>query len=224
MLIRKTLKWKLFELDLQGCPPRDFQDKVLKVEQKLADSEQKLADRPIFKGGLGRVLAVCIEDKFNLVGTYVPNSGSDRKNPLKHLDYRINKWDPALHDALDNLLKTGIPCVWMGDLNVAPFEIDVTDPLKMSEKDKFWAGFTPEERMSHINYLEKAGFVDVWRITHPDESRMSWQSKRSGMRLDHVLVKSFKQIEVVQAWIVHRTIASAHETDHVPIGIRLKLR
>ena len=40
----------------------------------------------------GRVITAEL-DNFFLVNVYVPNSGSDRKNPLKRLDYRTNEWD-----------------------------------------------------------------------------------------------------------------------------------
>ena len=54
---------------------------------------------------------------FNLVCTYVPNSGV---LGLDRLGYRTQQWDTALQTYLCSLeSETGKPVIWCGDLNVA---------------------------------------------------------------------------------------------------------
>lgn len=83
--------------------------------------------------------------QFYLVAVYVPNSGSG----LKRLEYRVNEWDSDFQKYLLSLTK---PVILSGDLNVAHSEIDLYDP---KGKHKV-AGYTPEERNSFFQFLDKS--------------------------------------------------------------------
>ena len=75
---------------------------------------------------------------FNVVCTYVPNSGVQG---LDRLGYRVGTWDKELHRFLKYLEeKTSNPVIWCGDLNVAHHEIDIYGASKAKEKQ---AGYTP---------------------------------------------------------------------------------
>ncbi len=72
----------------------------------------------------GRVITAEYEN-FVLVHCYIPNSGQN----LERLDYRTEKWDPAMLEHLQTTEKeTQKPVIWCGDLNVAHLDIDVHDP------------------------------------------------------------------------------------------------
>ena len=95
---------------------------------------------------------------FNLVCTYVPNSGV---LGLDRLGYRTQQWDTALQTYLCSLeSETGKPVIWCGDLNVAHNEIDLYGASKAKEK---CAGYTPQERASFGNFLKSSNFVDSFR-------------------------------------------------------------
>jgi exodeoxyribonuclease III len=152
----------------------------------------------------------------------VPNSSSDKKKPLKHLTYRVQTWDPTLYEILEHM-RAWKPTIWIGDINVAPDDIDVSNPKEMSHKP----GFTNAERESFIkfvSYPNKLGvpsWVDIWRHQHPKEVAYSYRgySGKSGLRLDNTLITSELVERVIQSYILTDWIAP---TDHVPIGIVMK--
>lgn len=165
--------------------------------------------------GSGRILAIELDSKFFVVGTYSPNSGVG-KIPLQNLDYRINHWDQALYSAL-NQFKQINPTIWLGDINVAPTELDVSPSYK-----KRIAGFTIEERNSLNNFLQKDNWVDIWRFQHPNERMYSWttnySNKPHGMRLDNIIITPDLTDKVTSSYILQNSTVSS---DHVPIGIYL---
>lgn len=128
----------------------------------------------------GRVVAVHLLDaKCCVVGTYNPNSGQG----LKHVDYRTKQWDPALFSLLEKLNREVAPTLWIGDLNVARAEQDVTDPITMCKR----AGFTTLERYNLNDFLQREKWVDVWRDVQPVHPGYTWYGERSAMRLDYCI-------------------------------------
>lgn len=92
----------------------------------------------------GRVITLELKNIF-LIHVYTPNSGAG----LSRLDYRINIWDRAFEDYINELQKIK-PVIICGDLNVAQEPIlDIKNP-KTNLKS---AGFTIEERKKvFLNY------------------------------------------------------------------------
>jgi exodeoxyribonuclease III len=201
MLIRKDVNFTI--------PPQAINLKNLKSR-----SDNKSLDAT-----KGRVLTVLVENQFYLVTTYVPNAGIDK---LKHLNYRIQHWDPALQAHL-NELQLEKPVLWMGDINVAPEEVDVVDPKRMSS----WAGFTPEERKSFKEFLASGNkWIDIWRQQHPKTKQFSFRGKAhkwasSGMRLDNAIVSSSLVKDVTQSDIL---VDCQADTDHVPILVCISVK
>ena len=97
----------------------------------------------------GRVITAELENAY-LVNVYVPNSGSDRKNPLSRLSYRTEEWDVDFLNYL-NILSKNKPVIACGDFNVAHNEIDLANP----KSNKGNAGFTDEERKA---------LIDLWNL------------------------------------------------------------
>jgi exodeoxyribonuclease-3 len=154
----------------------------------------------------GRLIAFEIND-IVFVATYSPNSG-------KYLSYRINQWDKYLFRALE---KTLGPIIWLGDINVSPHSIDVSDPKKMVK----WAGFTPEERESFSNFMKRSKMIDIWRKQHPKEVKYSYRGSKGacGMRLDNIIVSPELEPRVVDSGICTDCDTSC---DHVPVWILLE--
>lgn len=165
----------------------------------------------------GRVITLEYND-FYLVCVYVPNSGE----ALKRLDYRINKWDLAFYEYLENLSKIK-DIIVAGDLNVAHQEIDLCNP-KSNLKSP---GFTLEERNSFSKFLKK-GFIDTFRHLHKLQIKYSFFSNRfngnrnylnnKGWRLDYFLVNKDSINRVFESDILKEYQGS----DHVPIKLEYK--
>src|SRR6185369_4450913 len=132
------------------------------------------------------------------------------------VEYRVKQWDVALHGQLVKLAETN-PTLWIGDLNVAPTDLDVSGSADdMAGK----AGTTAEERESHNKFCTDNKFVDVWRAQHPTDKQMTQSNHKSSMRLDHVISSASAIPHCVHAWMVRRTPTSLnHSSDHVPVGV-----
>lgn len=161
----------------------------------------------------GRIIALQLNQRLNIIGSYTPNSGRD----LEKLDYRVQDWDPTFFRVLE-ILRENKPTIWMGDINVALSDLDVSHPVMMSR----WAGFTPEERQNFYALLSTGGWMDPWRVQHPTSREYSWvgysKSKGHGMRLDNIIVSTSLLPEVVSTEIIQD---STDETDHRPVTITL---
>lgn len=161
----------------------------------------------------GRVITVEFED-FYLVCVYVPNS----QDGLKRLDYRM-KWEDDFRAYLCSLAqKKGVAVC--GDLNVAHEDIDIKNPAANRRN----AGFTDEERGKFTELLD-SGFVDSWRMLHPDEVKYSWWSYRfksrernAGWRIDYFVVSRSLEGRIAGAEI-HNEITGS---DHCPVELVLE--
>lgn len=161
----------------------------------------------------GRVITLDME-RFFLVCVYVPNS----QDGLRRLDYRM-KWEDDFL-AYIKRLDTRKPVIVCGDLNVAHKEIDLKNP----QSNRRNAGFTDEERDKMTTLLAN-GFVDTFRLLHPDEKdAYSWWSyrfrareKNAGWRIDYFIVSQRLAPQVAQACI-HADIMGS---DHCPVELEL---
>lgn len=162
----------------------------------------------------GRVLTLEYPE-FYLVNCYTPNS----QNELKRLDYRM-VWEDAFLAYLKDL-DVKKPVILCGDLNVAHKEIDLKNP-KTNRKN---AGFTDEER-AKMTALQEAGFVDSFRLLHPEQEKYSWWSyrfhareKNAGWRIDYFLV-SARIADKIRAAEIHNDIFGS---DHCPVSLEIDL-
>lgn len=191
-LIRKDRKYTQFNVDLKVQARHDTKD-----------------GNPV----TGRVIAFQLDDQYIVVGAYVPNSGV-RDDRVHKLPYRINIWDPSLY-ALLNVCRSAKPTIWLGDINVAPSELDVSNPKTMCKM----AGFTPEERQSLRQFMANGSWVDIWRMQHPDTREYSWRSysprPNYGMRLDNIIVSSEVVPHVIGTFMMPECIPNS---DHIPVG------
>ena len=153
--------------------------------------------------------------QFYLVNVYVPNS----QDGLRRLDYRM-RWEDDFRSYVSRL-KESKPVVICGDMNVAHCEIDLKNP----ETNHFNAGFSDEER-EKMTRLLGAGFVDSWRLQHPDEAKYSWWSYRMaarernvGWRIDYFLVSEDLAPAIVSTDIHNEIFGS----DHCPVELVLGL-
>lgn len=192
MLIRKEHKYEQIPVNL-GIPVR---------------SDNKSND-----AGIGRLIVIRLNDKLNIIGSYTPNSGNS--DVIKHT-YRVRTWDPAFFNVIKGLKELG-PTLWIGDINVAFEDIDVSDPRAM----KGYAGFTEQERSNIKSLVKDEEWIDVWRKQHPHDKIFTWVGKRRspysyGMRLDNIIASKDLYPMVTNSFMIPQCAPSA---DHIPICV-----
>lgn len=153
---------------------------------------------------------------FYFLTVYVPNSQSE----LRRLSYRM-EWEDAWRDYVRGL-DDRKPVIYCGDLNVAHEEIDIKNPSTNHKN----AGFTDEERAKFSRLLD-SGFVDSFRLLHPDAAdeyswwsyRMKARDRNVGWRIDYFVV-SEKLKDRIRDASIHQEIFGS---DHCPIELDMEL-
>ena len=153
---------------------------------------------------------------FYVVNCYTPNSKPD----LGRLTLRHKHWDPAFLAYVKQLEKKK-PVIFCGDLNVA----HTPDDLARPEPNEGEHGYTKEERAG-IDAIEKAGFVDTFRMFTKGNGHYSWwtnfgnsRARNIGWRIDYFFVSHTLKSKVAKAQIHQEFYGS----DHCPISIQLKM-
>jgi exodeoxyribonuclease III len=153
---------------------------------------------------------------FTLLAGYFPNASQGLvRLPLKQ------QFATDLAACVKARHKKGQRVVVVGDMNVAPEEIDLANP-KTNRKNP---GFTDEEREGFRGYLN-TGLVDVLRERHPGEKGLySWWSHRGdaraknvGWRIDIFLVSKDLMSHVSDA-AIHADVTGS---DHCPVSLTMK--
>jgi len=153
---------------------------------------------------------------FLLYGVYFPNG----KASPDRLAYKLRFYDLFL-EQINALKSQGKSIVVCGDVNTAHREIDLARP-KANEKI---SGFLPAER-SWIDRLVESGFVDTFRLFHPEGENYSWWDLKSrarernvGWRIDYFFVSENLKNSVRSAFILKDVMGA----DHCPVGIELDI-
>jgi exodeoxyribonuclease-3 len=172
--------------------------------------ETKIGDERFDAEGRFQILE--FKDYF-LINTYVPNAKGD----LSRLDER-QEFDVLLREKA-KALESKKPVVICGDMNVAHNPIDLARP-KPNEGN---AGYTDEERAGMTNYVN-AGFIDTFRLLHPEKVQYSWWSYRGrarennvGWRIDYFLASEALKTQITSASILDEVLGS----DHCPVVLGL---
>ena len=107
----------------------------------------------------------------------------------------------------------------LGDLNIAPEEIDVPDPVAMKDM----VSFRPEERAA-FQHLLALGLHDVFRKFNKEHGQYSWWDYRTrgferndGMRIDHILSSGYLLEQATQSYIDLENRSKAKPSDHAPV-------
>jgi exodeoxyribonuclease-3 len=122
-------------------------------------------------------------------------------------------------DGLDD----GQPTMVIGDLNVAPLDIDVWEPARYRKRNLT----SPQERASFQKLLD-AGLVDLVRTHHGERSVFTWWNRRGdfydtdrGWRLDHALADPATAKRVVSVVVDRIERGRAGASDHAPLTVDL---
>lgn len=153
-------------------------------------------------------------DDVSVMSLYLPSGTSDHRLEfkLKYMD-DFQTYIYQLKEECPNL-------VICGDYNICHEAIDIHDPVRL----KTVSGFLPVEREWLTQFLE-SGFVDSFRLLHPEEVQYSWWSYRAnsrarnkGWRLDYHLVSEPLKTAIKRAVI----LSDAVHSDHCPVLLELE--
>lgn len=154
-----------------------------------------------------------------VVGIYAVNSGTQE---LKRLQYKIHWLEKLLHH-IEQMKRTrpSKSVIVIGDLNIAPKDIDIHDPKKNQNS----SGFTRPEREAFQVFVNR-GWVDVYRLHNPKTTAYTFWSGKSkhgnrygGWRIDHALIdfESISNVKDVQI------LSEYMGSDHCPIMLTYQM-
>ncbi len=151
-----------------------------------------------------------------VVNTYVPQGYLPDS---VRFDYKLN-WFERLLDYFDRNFSPSDPVVWVGDLNVAPSEIDVYDPVSLLGH----VCFHPAVHRA-LKKVMGWGFVDVFRMHCKQAGQYTFWDYRSrdplknnlGWRIDHIMATRELANKSTRCYIDTRPRTGGRPSDHVPI-------
>lgn len=157
---------------------------------------------------------------------YAPN-GRELDDP--HYLYKL-VWFERLRASIA-ADRSGAPTLLAGDLNVAPTDADIYDPVRWRRRTHA----SPPERAA-VEALVDLGLVDVTRVAHPlhpdrpGRGPFTWWSHRPGqleadrgLRIDLALVDVRVASSVTDVWIDRDERAGSVASDHAPVVVDLSL-
>lgn len=163
----------------------------------------------------GRVL-ITKYDEFTLLNVYFPNGKRDKGR----LQYKMDFYEYFLK-YINKLRENGEKVIFCGDVNTAHDDIDLSRPKENSKI----SGFLPEER-DVLTKWEKEGWLDTYRLLHPDTQTFSWwdqitraRQRNVGWRIDYFFVDESLKSKITDAFILTEVMGS----DHCPVGIEINL-
>jgi exodeoxyribonuclease-3 len=148
--------------------------------------------------------------------TYVPNGRTlDSPEFPRKLEF--------LDAAVQRVRAAPRPLILVGDMNIAPADIDVYDPAL------FVGGthVTREERM-RLEQMLDTGLLDAYRELHPGEQQFTWWDYRAGnfhkglgLRIDLALLSADLGARLVSCGIDRNFRKGKKPSDHAPLLIEL---
>jgi exodeoxyribonuclease III len=170
-------------------------------------------DNPKFDGE-GRIIEAHYPE-FILYGIYFPNGGTGDER----LRYKLDFYEAFLQ-RINRQQNEGKKIVITGDINTAHKEIDLARP----KENVNVSGFMPIER-EWIDKLTASGFIDTFRMFHPEggqytywDQRFRARDRNVGWRIDYFFVSENLKPNVKDAFIEMDVMGS----DHCPIGLVLE--
>lgn len=164
----------------------------------------------------GRVIELQFGD-IKIINAYFPSGTSgDERQSYKY------QWLDEIMDYLKKEKKKNPKIILCGDYNIAHNEIDIHDP----KGNKNSSGFLPGEREWFTRFFD-AGWIDSFRVFHPEPHRYSWWSQRfpsvrlnnKGWRIDYINVTTPLQKQLINADI----FPDVKHSDHCPVYLDIEI-
>lgn len=163
----------------------------------------------------GRVIELQFGD-IKIINAYFPSGTSgDERQSYKY------QWLDEIMDYLKKKKKNP-KIILCGDYNIAHNEIDIHDP----KGNKNSSGFLPGEREWFTRFFD-AGWIDTFRVFHPEPHRYSWWSQRfpsvrlnnKGWRIDYINATDALKNNLLNAEIY----PEIKHSDHCPVYLEIKM-
>jgi exodeoxyribonuclease-3 len=145
---------------------------------------------------------------------YVPNG---RSLEDAHYQYKL-RWLGSLGQMLAERDRS-VHVVVGGDFNVAPKDLDVYDPSVF-----VGATHVSEPERDALGVIESAGFVDLTRRLHPEETIYSWWDYRNGafhrgwgLRIDLLFVDDALADLATESYVDRDARKGEKPSDHAPV-------
>jgi len=160
-----------------------------------------------------RLIQAVACDGIPIVNTYVPQ-GQALDSPK--FPYKL-QWLARLRRWFERHYSPDQPLLWVGDLNVAPEPIDVHDPKGLSQH----VAFHPDARAA-LQQVKDWGFVDVFRLHHPEPGQYTYWDYRFpsalernlGWRVDHIWATQPLASKSIRSWIDVEARRATRPSDH----------
>ncbi|NQT94017.1 MAG: exodeoxyribonuclease III [Lentisphaerae bacterium] len=151
-----------------------------------------------------------------VVNTYVPQ-GRDIDHEM--YQYKL-QWFDRLRSLFETKFSPDQPIVWVGDINVAPTDIDIHDPKRLLGH----VCFNPLV-IEAFRKVTDWGFVDVFRKHVPEGGHYTYYDYRAknaiesgkGWRIDHIQATKPLADRSINSWIDLEPRLAAKPSDHTPL-------
>ena len=161
-------------------------------------------------------LLVAEVEGITVVNTYVPQ-GRDVDHEM--YQYKLN-WFDRLRAVFETHFAPDDPIVWVGDINVAPTDIDIHDPKRLLGH----VCFNPQVTEA-LHKVTDWGFVDVFRKHVPEGGHYTYYDYRAknaiengkGWRIDHIHATKPLADRSVNSWIDLEPRLAERPSDHTPL-------
>jgi exodeoxyribonuclease-3 len=162
-----------------------------------------------------RLLVVGI-DGITVVNTYVPQ-GRDVDHEM--YQYKL-EWFERLRALFEANFSPDQSIVWVGDINVAPTDIDIHDPKRLLGH----VCFNPQVTEA-FHKVTNWGFIDVFRKHVPEGGHYTYYDYRArngiadgkGWRIDHIQATKPLADQSIHSWIDLEPRMAEKPSDHAPL-------
>ena len=153
-----------------------------------------------------------------LINTYVPQG---REVGTDYFAYKIS-WLHGMRKYLEKHCNSADKVIWLGDLNVAPEDIDVYDPKRLAGK----VCFHPDEQAA-FEHSKSWGLTDLFRKHIPQPGNYTFWDYRVpealerglGWRIDHLLGTPAIADKSISSYVVTQMREKERPSDHAPFVV-----
>ncbi len=183
--------------------------------------EDTILGLPNYADVNARFLECVVGGRVRLINVYMPNGDTVISSKFP---YKL-EWMRAFTDYISQYLDSPEPVVVGGDFNVAIEDRDIWKP-----KNYEGIAISAPAARDIMNEWLKAGWVDAWRMLHPDDVDYTWYGYRGrdtvgnkqGLRLDYFLCNKTAAEMIKNCEIDLNPRLAEKPTDHCGLMLELK--